>query len=353
MLFLRAASVGLRVNRGARHPKPHAPRSVSAAVRRAAPDSGPGPDRGLDLGRGLRTLRIVRPLNALTTVAGVLVGAYLATRPGAPAPPWLDLLLAGACAFAFAAAGNVRNDVEDVDIDRAAHPGRPLPRGELTRAQANALAVALYAVAVASAALLSWLAFALVLVALVLMEAYERAFKARGLSGNVVVGILTGAPFVLGALAAGGAATSAAGGPVLAAAGSAMSAAGVNAAVLALAALAALATAGREVLKDVEDVEADAGRRRTLPMRVGARGAATVAAGFLGVAVLLSPAPYVLETVLGGAYLPAVAAADACFVTAAFLGFSRPAAGQRLAKVGMVVALVALVVGRAQEGGPF
>ncbi|HVM45433.1 MAG TPA: UbiA family prenyltransferase [Candidatus Thermoplasmatota archaeon] len=166
---------------------------------------------------------------------------------------------------------------------------------------------------------------ALVLAAVPVMELYERVAKARGLPGNLLIALLTAAPFVLGGIAAGD----------------------LNAAVLAVAALAALATAGREVLKDVEDVEADRGHRTTLPMRIGARAAALVAASFLVAAVLLSPLPWLLESVLGAAYLPAVGAADLCFLAAAAVGPRAPGRGQRLAKLGMVVALVALVLGRA------
>ena len=289
---------------------------------RPQPPSAPPRLAGAVTTSPLDLVRLTRPANALVAAAGAYVGALLA---GAPWSPALPVVAAMAAALAFAAAGNVRNDIGDVAIDRVAHPARPLARGGVSLASARALAIALYLVALAAGALVSWLGFALVLLAIPIMEGYERWAKARGLPGNLAIALLTGAPFVLGGIAGGAS----------------------NAAVLAVAGLAALATAGREVLKDVEDVEADRPFRRTLPMRIGARAAALVAGAFLVGAALLSPLPWWLESVLGAAYLPAVGAADLCFLAAAAVGPRAPGRGQRLAKVGMVAALVALVLGRA------
>lgn len=289
---------------------------------------------GLQHARDL--VRLTRPANALVAGASVYVGALLAT-PAAGAPlAWAPsgAILAGmVAAFAFAAAGNVRNDAGDIAVDRIAHPERPLARGSVSLAEARTLAIGLYLLSLAAAVLVSTTGFALVLGAIPIMEGYERWGKARGLPGNLLVALLTMAPFILGGIAAG------AGG------GS-----GVNVAVLSVALLAALVTAGREVLKDVEDVDADRGMRQTLPLRIGARRAAFVAAAFLVLAVLLSPLPFFAENVLGGAYLGAIGAADACFLAAAAIGPRTPSRGQRLAKLGMVLALVALVVGRIQVG---
>lgn len=270
--------------------------------------------------------RLIRPANALVAAIAAWAGALLA---GAPAAPSLPVAAAALAAFAFAAAGNVRNDMGDVAIDRLAHPGRPLVTGEVSWLHARAMALGFYLFALGAALQVSWWGFLLVLAAVPVMEGYERWGKARGLPGNLAIALLAAAPWVLGAMAAGR----------------------VGPAALAVALLAALATAGREVLKDIEDARADEGHRRTLPMRVGARRAAHVAAGFLGAAALLSPLPWLLESILGAAYLPAVGAADACFLAAAAVGVRSPGRGQRLVKLGMLAALVALVLGRAQGGG--
>lgn len=283
-------------------------------------------------------LRIARPGNAFLSAAGVWAGALLA---GAPLLPSWRVALGMASAVAFAGAGNVRNDLGDVELDRAAHPTRPLVTGEVRPAVARGLAFGLYAASFACAALVGVLALVLVAVALVLMEAYERRWKRDGLPGNVAIGALTAAPFVMGALAAGIDASDA---------GWLLALPPLGSAVLAMALLAILVNVAREVLKDAEDMEADRGRRATLPLRMGARRAGWVASAFLGVAVLLSPLPYVLESVLAWPYLAAVGLADACFLAAAAVGARSPARGQRLAKAGMVLALVAIVVGQGPGG---
>lgn len=282
--------------------------------------------------RAPATLRLLRPLNGALAAVAVWGGALLAGIPPSLVSPYV---LGGALsAFFFAGAGNVRNDVMDVGLDRAAHPTRPLVTGEVRVGTARALVVLLYALSVASAAWVGLTALVLVVVAIVLMESYERALKARGLPGNLVVAALTGAPFLMGLLAAEGAGWSGWSFPLLDHPG-----------LAALAFLAVLANLAREVLKDVEDVEADRGRRVTLPMRLGARRAAWLAGALLVVAALLSPLPWRLESVMAWPYLPAVGLADACFVAAAAAGAGWPARAQRLAKAGMALAILAIFAG--------
>lgn len=273
--------------------------------------------------RGAWTL--LRPGNAVMSAVGVGVGALVAGGPGVFAAHPVAVAAGAVAAFTFTGAGNAANDVRDVAIDRVAHPERPLVTGAVGMRAGLALTLALYALSAAAALVVGPRALALVVGALVLMEAYERGLKARGLPGNAVVGALAGAPFVMGGLAA----------------------RALPLTVLTLAGLAALATVGREVLKDVEDHAADAagGRALTLPARIGARAAARVGAAFLVVAVLLSPVPFMQETLLGAGYLVAVAVADAGFLAAAVLA-QRPARAQRLAKASMVLAMLAFVVGR-------
>lgn len=294
---------------------------------RRAPRVETGGGAGKDRGGILAGLRLLRPANALVAAAGAYVGALLAGAAWLPSP---EVVAAGVAAFCFAAAGNVRNDLGDVAIDRVAHPDRPLVTGAVDVRAARVLAAHLYAMSLAAGWLAaSWAGLALVALALPVMEGYERWGKARGLPGNLAIGLLAAAPFVLGAMAGGG----------------------VGAAALAVAGLAALASVGREVLKDVEDEAADRGHRVTLPMRIGRTRACLAAAGFLVAAVLLSPLPWALESVLGWAYLAGVGLADACFLAAAAMGPRAPARSQRLAKAGMVLALAALMAGRLTFGG--
>jgi geranylgeranylglycerol-phosphate geranylgeranyltransferase len=265
---------------------------------------------------------LLRPGNCAMTAFGVAVGAYVQAGAGAAAVlPQVGL--AALAGFAFAGAGNALNDWLDRDVDRAAHPERPLPSGRATASDALRLQAGLFALAAGAAALVSPACFLFVLAALALMVSYEFRLKARGLPGNLAIGILTGAPFAFGALATGTAA----------------------APVLLLALLATLATLGREIIKDVEDMAGDVGRR-TLPMRLGRDRALRVAQAALALGVLLSPLPWLLRPGLGWVYLPLVGLADAGLLLAALRAPRDAHRGQRDAKLGMLVALVAFAAGR-------
>lgn len=266
--------------------------------------------------------RVLRPANAAMTAAGVAVGAVAAAGVGAADA--LVPVAAGALAgFTFAGAGNALNDVLDVDVDRRAHPDRPIASGRLSRREGRLVAALGFAASLAFGAIVGPLGLALVIVALGLMLAYELRLKARGLAGNAAIGLLTGAPFVLGAIAVDAL------GPV----------------AWTLMGLATLATLGREVLKDIEDMHGDAGRR-TLPLQVGPETASLVAAAALVLGVVLSPLPVLVPEGLGPVYLGLVAVADAGFVGAAWTGRRDAGRAQRLAKLSMVVALGAFVAGR-------
>jgi geranylgeranylglycerol-phosphate geranylgeranyltransferase len=111
--------------------------------------------------------------------------------------------------------------------------------------------------------------------------------------------------------------------------------------------LAGLATLAREIVKDIEDVPGDrAEGLRTLPIVLGARPALVLAALALALAVLASPVPYLLGT-FGVGYLLVVVPADCVMLAAIWRARVDAGTGQRWLKVGMYLAAVAFVVGRA------
>lgn len=268
--------------------------------------------------RALVTL--LRPVNALMSAAAVFVAAYVAAGTGAP---WSPVAAAALAAAAIAAAGNAANDAADAAIDRVAHPTRPIPRGDATARQAYGYAIILAAAGVAAAAFAGTGPLILAMAAVLLLAAYEWRLKESGLPGNVAVALLTGATFLMGGLAAGS----------------------VGGVILLFAALAALANLGRELAKDLEDAEADEGRR-TLPRRGHAGLARGMAAGALLAGVAFSPFPYIVsENDLAWTFVPLVSLADFGFLAAAW-NLRRPRLASRWAKAAMVLAMVAFFVGR-------
>lgn len=264
---------------------------------------------------------LLRPGNCAMTAFAVAVGAYI--QAGAAITGFgQQVALAAIAGFAFAGAGNALNDYVDRAIDARAHPQRPLPSGRALPADALAVQGAAFIAALVAAALVSLLCLMFVGAALALMVAYDLRLKRHGLPGNVIIGVLTGAPFVFGALAVGA----------------------ISGAALVLALLAVLATLGREIVKDVEDVDADVSHRRTLPMRVGKARARNIAQAALILGVVLSPLPLLAAPRLGLAYLPLVGLADAGLIAAAL--HREPHRAQQLAKLGMLIALIAFAAGR-------
>ena len=152
-----------------------------------------------------------------------------------------------------------------------------------------------------------------------LMVAYEVMLKQRGFVGNVAIAVLTGMLFLLGGAVAGDAADN-----------------------LIVAAMALLVSVGREIAKDIEDMDSDEGRL-TLPMRIGVGKASVLSCAFFVAGPVLSVVPMVQHTY--GPLYYAVAVADVIFLYCAVKVFSDPHRAQRSAKTAMLVALAAFILG--------
>ena len=268
--------------------------------------------------RGLGEL--TRPVNTLAAGALTFIGAFVAG--GAVDHATATAAAVGATWFATAG-GNAVNDYFDRDIDRINDPERAIPRGAVSPRGALAFSVVLFAGATVLAVTLPVLALAIAGVNLVGLVTYTQYFKGLPGAGNALVAYLGGSTFLFGSAAVGD--------PLAGAV---------------LAALAALSTFTREVVKDVEDLAGDREEGlRTLPVAVGERRALQLGAGLLVVAVAASPIPYLAET-FGWWYLVAVVPADAVMLAAAARSFSDPQRGQQLLKAGQLLAAGAFVVGR-------
>jgi len=270
-------------------------------------------------------VRLLRPLNALMSAAAVPVGAFVAVGADGVASQSLAVGIGALTTFLFTGGGNALNDVYDRDIDRVNHPDRPIPSGQVAAARAFDLALVLFVLAILAGLAINVAAFALVLISLALMVAYEERFKTSGWSGNLLIGWLVGSLFLFAGLCvyAGRVA------PLEIAAS--------------LALLAGLSTVAREVVKDIEDVAGDVGRT-TLARTRGVAFAGRVAQGVLLAAILLSAVPILLG-VLGPWYAALVAAADGIFIYAALHAARSPGRSERAMKAAMVVALVAFLAG--------
>ena len=201
--------------------------------------------------RALALARLVRWPNAVIASAGVLFGAWW-VRPQSLATRDVALAVGAAC-FATAAV-NAINDSFDVEIDRVAHPDRPLPRGELSRAAALRIGTVSAVVAYALGRVVSTQVGLLVLGALVAAYGYAIDFSRRVLLGNLLVAAVASLPFLVGGAAAGDAGDA-----------------------LALFGVAVPLHLAREVMKDVADAPGDRGHRRTVALAWGSGAARMLA----------------------------------------------------------------------------
>lgn len=266
-------------------------------------------------------IRLFRLGNCLMGACGALLAAVVCAGLDSIGDFAVQVAYSMSVVIAFTAAGNSLNDYFDREVDKVAHPERPIPTGSVSPRGALIAAVLLFVIALSLSLMINLWSIVIVITSIAVMVGYEIFLKAEGIAGNLAISWLTGALFLFGGAA-------------------------VKSLDLAwiLAALAFLATLGREIVKDIQDIEGDKGSRRTLPMRIGARRAGIFASlGFLG-AVALSPAPYLLD-LLSFWYVPVVAVADAIFIYCALIHFQDPRKGQKVAKLAMLVALLAFLVG--------
>lgn len=209
---------------------------------------------------------LVRLRNLLMAAAGVAVGAVLVWGR-VRLPP--ELAWAMASAAALGAAGNVANDLADLDADRINRPRRPLVSGVVSRPAALLIGGLAGGFGLFAAWWVGGAVFLIAVPALAVMLVYSPLLKQRGLAGNLAVAVVASLPLVYGAAAA-----------------------GYWRAGMVPAAIAALLHLPREIVKDLEDVAGDrAAGRRTVPIVWGDAAAYAIAAAtlILFVPVALGP----------------------------------------------------------------
>jgi len=278
-------------------------------------------------------LDIIRPLNCIMAGIGALAGCVIAGVPGFSYLVLVKVLLAFTVVFLITGAGNSLNDCYDAEIDKINHPDRPIPSGRLKQKNAMNFAIGLFISGIIISCFLSTGAFLIAVIATLLLGSYEKKLKNKGFTGNIAISILVAFVFIFGGGSLSGNVT------------------GVTTMkiflnemkiVLVLAGMAFLANLGREVIKDIEDVEGDTDRV-TLPMRIGVKNAGLVVSGAIILSVIISPIPYLLRT-FGSIYLGIIGLADAIFIYSIIL-LDKPGSVSKIIKIGMAVSLIGFIVG--------
>lgn len=224
--------------------------------------------------------RLIRIVNCLLAMIAVGVGAYMTAR----SPVYYGPLVAALAVFFVCAAGNIFNDTVDIEIDRINRPRRVLVRGAVTTRQAYYLAGLCALASLILAVAVNYQVFALVLVALVTLAAYNLGLKRVPLLGNMLIALLAGLTFLTGGWAVDPELVFILPGPLVPAL------------------FGFLIHLDREILKDIQDKEGDkVAGLRTLPMIVGDSRALLIIIGIFVVLVLATIYP-ILAGWYGGMY---------------------------------------------------
>src|ERR1035437_3217806 len=141
---------------------------------------------------------IVRPVNFLITFITVIVAAALSYKGEYSS---VKVFLAAITASLTMSAGNIINDIYDLNWDKINHPFRPLPSGVISLKAALIFYFILLAVSLLLSLFISNLNFAVNLLAVFLLYLYSYKLKRIAFGGNLVVSLLTGLTFIYGGIA--------------------------------------------------------------------------------------------------------------------------------------------------------
>jgi geranylgeranylglycerol-phosphate geranylgeranyltransferase len=258
-------------------------------------------------------VRLIRPINCAMGALGTAIAVFISGGSSI-----YRYVIGATIAFLVMAAGNALNDYMDVEIDRIAHPDRPLPSGRMGTKSALYFSIILFALGLTISVPLGALVVVIVSFNIAFMILYE-VWGKRNPFGNVIISYLVGSLFLFGGAISGSIER-----------------------VLVLFLLSFFATFGREIAKGIEDLEGDRGKRRTMAV-ISPPAAKYLSVAFIAIAVALSPLPYA-QGLFSEVYLILVAFADAVFLYSmiSVLNGKRASA---LMRYGMILALVSFIGG--------
>lgn len=212
---------------------------------------------------------IVRPINVVISMMSVYLGGVISFDKYYSN----DLLLACFSAGLVAGFGNVCNDIFDIEIDRKSKPFRPLPSSQITIKSAVVLAVILSLVGLVSAALINRSCLLIASVTAIALLLYTPLFKGKGYAGNILISLISAMAFFYGAAATG----NISGG-------------------LIPAVFAYLFHFIREIVKDMEDYEADKVYDiQTGAVRYGFKVSRGYAVGLMMILIIATLIPYQMK----------------------------------------------------------
>ncbi len=260
-------------------------------------------------------VKLVRPANCVMAALAVWIGSIVS---GAGILPTKDIAYGMLSVFFICGAGMIVNDYFDIKIDKINKPGRPLASGNVSKHFAILYAALLFFIGNFLAFVIGQGALYIAIAASVLLFVYGWKLKKTLVIGHFLVSFLVGLTFIYGGIIS-----------------------GTYTASLILGLLALLANMGREIFKSIDDIEGDRNNGvKSLPLKIGAKPARTIASVFVFIAVILSLLPFAAG-IFGMSYMLSVFVVDIFFIVTLF----RKDGQAKFLKYSMLLAMAAFLIG--------
>jgi len=175
--------------------------------------------------------KIIRSINILITFLSVIVAGILSLEIFSIS---LSMLIAAISESAVFSAGNIINDIFDVDIDKINRPNRVLPKGDWSKKDAIIIYSGLLVVSTFLSFNVNFTVFTFVTATNILLFLYSYRIKKMILTDNFIVAAIVGSAFLVGASSVGN----------------------ISAGIIPFI-FAFLINFAREILKDIEDIKGD------------------------------------------------------------------------------------------------
>ena len=205
-------------------------------------------------------LELMRLKNVFLAAITVPLGAHFAIGDEWFSEYLIEVVVQTLAVVFFIGAGNTMNDIKDSDIDKTAHPNRPIPSQRVSISDAKKFTWLLWILSISCVIFgvlrlhnndMQWYPLvAIYVLAVALMMSYDHGPKTKdsGLIGNISISVMVGAVILYGA----------------------SSVSSIDSTLVWWTASVVFFTnLAREIVKDCQDMEADEGIRNTLPMSFG------------------------------------------------------------------------------------
>ena len=271
-------------------------------------------------------IKIARPINVIITFLVVIVAILISEKEQTEL---IVIVLASLAAAFTAAAGNIVNDIYDIETDRVSHPNRVLVLGIITKKEAAIEYRFLNLIAIIISSFLSTGLLLIVITSIIILFFYSYTLKRKPLIGNITVAFLAGLVFIYGGIAAGN----------------------PKAAIIP-ATFAFLINLIREIVKDVQDIEGDSKLNyKTFPIRFGIDGSKLMVILLSIVLILLTLYPFVAQLYRIEYFIVVMLIVNPVLILCLKYLFDKkkennPSRISRLLKLNMVIGLLAIYFGK-------